>query len=121
MKTRHLKEKNGVVLVDPRKHQPRGRFFSEKVLRDSNQVPRRLGGMGRGNQMVELSSEEEEEESYKLRSSRSSAKSKSRSSGGGCRTNPRASKKARLSSHVDKAPFLSLFLAYYLLLFLAYV
>ncbi|KAL0643355.1 hypothetical protein Bca4012_041645 [Brassica carinata] len=66
--------------------------------------------MGRGNQMVELSSEEEEEEeSYKLRSSRSSAKSKSRSSGGGCRTNPRASKKARLSSHVDKAPFLSLF------------
>ncbi|CAN6855155.1 unnamed protein product [Brassica oleracea var. botrytis] len=100
MKTRHLKEKNGVVLVDPRKHQPRGRFFSEKVLRDSNQVPRRLGGMGRGNQMVELSSEEEEEESYKLRSSRSSAKSKSRSSGGGCRTNPRASKKARLSSHI---------------------
>ncbi|RID44103.1 hypothetical protein BRARA_I00921 [Brassica rapa] len=55
--------------------------------------------MGRGNQMVE---EEEEEESYNLRSSRSSAKSKSRSSGGGCRTNPRASKKARLSSHVDK-------------------
>lgn len=51
--------------------------------------------------------EEEEEESYNLRSSRSSAKSKSRSSGGGCRTNPRASKKARLSSHVDKAPFLS--------------
>lgn len=46
--------------------------------------------------------EEEEEESYNLRSSRSSAKSKSRSSGGGCRTNPRASKKARLSSHVDK-------------------
>ncbi|KAG2317000.1 hypothetical protein Bca52824_020122 [Brassica carinata] len=53
--------------------------------------------MGKGNQMVELTSEEEEEESYNLRSSRSTAKSKSRSSGG-TRTNPRASKKARLSS-----------------------
>ncbi|KAF8101418.1 hypothetical protein N665_0205s0013 [Sinapis alba] len=55
--------------------------------------------MGKGNQMVELSSEEEE--SYKKLRSRAKSKSS-----GGSRTNPRASKKPRLSgalsTHVDK-------------------
>uniref|UniRef100_A0A1J3CU27 Cell cycle checkpoint protein RAD17 n=1 Tax=Noccaea caerulescens TaxID=107243 RepID=A0A1J3CU27_NOCCA len=66
--------------------------------------------MGKRNQMVEFSLEDEDnDESYNLRSSRSNAKSKSRSSGG-TRTNPRGSKRARISgaraskelSHVDK-------------------
>ncbi|EOA13110.1 hypothetical protein CARUB_v10026124mg [Capsella rubella] len=61
--------------------------------------------------MVKLSLEDEDDDrsAYNLRSSRSNAKSKSMSSGGS-RTNPRATKRARLSgatatkdsSHVDK-------------------
>lgn len=67
--------------------------------------------MGKASKMVELSLEDEDDDqSYNLRSSRSNAKSKSRSSVGS-RTNPRASKRARLSgarasedsSFVDKA------------------
>ncbi|CAH8353546.1 unnamed protein product [Eruca vesicaria subsp. sativa] len=59
--------------------------------------------MGKGNQL----SSEEEEESYKLRRSTANKSKSRRSSGGGSTTNPRASKKPRLSgvsssTHVDK-------------------